>query len=177
MAGVITNPVDIVYTRQVADALYPKGCQRNYSTFLDGLHKVHAEGALFRGALPNGIAIGMLHASMSSVYDWLKEYCYWFAGPTDWLRAVCLAPTALLGLALFMPFDNMKTRYHTMTPLPNGELPYRFLPIDMFRIGAYEGNKKKYSGANLWFSGGLPAFLKLFTSLYLVFNFYLKIRV
>ena len=148
--------------------MYPKQLQRGYTSFIDGLQKVHAEGALFRGALANGIAIGMLHASMSSVYDWLKEYVYWFSGPTTWLRPFCLLPTALLGLFCFLPFDNMKTRYHTMTALPNGEMPYKQLILAIPKVNHYEGNSKKYSGHLFWYTGGLPAFIKLFTSLYMV---------
>lgn len=40
LAGVITNPVELVFTRQQADELYPKGARRNYKNFLDGLFRV-----------------------------------------------------------------------------------------------------------------------------------------
>ena len=125
MAGVITNPVDIVYNRQVADSLYPSHLARNYSSFIDGLTKVHLEGSLFRGAVASGLSCGMLLGSMSNFYDFNKEYWYWFFGATEWLRPIILLPTALLGMGLSLPFDNIKVRFHTMTPLPNGEMPYK----------------------------------------------------
>lgn len=125
MAGVVTNPIDIVYNRQAADALYPRHLSRNYSSFIDGLTKAHLEGALFRGAVASGLAYGALLGSMSNFYDFNKEYWYWFFGPADWLRPVILLPTALLGMACYLPFDNIKVRFHTMTPLPNGEMPYK----------------------------------------------------
>lgn len=124
-AGVVTNPVDIVYNRQAAEALFPTNVKRNYRSFLDGIVKVHAEGALFRGAVASGWSYGMLLASMSYVYDYLKEYMYWIFGPTHWLRPLILIPTAYIGTCLYLPFDNVKVRYHTMTALPNGEMPYK----------------------------------------------------
>jgi hypothetical protein len=125
MSGVITNPIDIVYNRQAADALYPDFLRRNYSNLIDGLIKVNAEGALMRGAVASGVSYGMLLASMSAFYDHQKEYWYWFFGPTDWLRPMILIPTAILGTCLYLPFDNIKVRFHTQTALPNGEMPYK----------------------------------------------------
>ena len=123
-SGFITNPIDIVYNRQAADALLPNHLKRNYSNFFDGLLKVNHEKVAFRGAIASGCAYGMLNASMSSFYDWLKEYLYFFFGPPAWLRPLVLLPTAALGAACFLPFDNIKVRLHNMKPLPNGELPY-----------------------------------------------------
>ena len=130
-AGVISNPIEIVYNRQAADALLPNHLKRNYSNFFDGLLKVNHEKVLFRGAAATGCAFGMLNASMSSFYDYAKEFLYYFFGPPSWLRPLCLLPTAALGAACYLPFDNIKVRLHNMRPLPNGELPYRGL-IDAF---------------------------------------------
>lgn len=121
----MTNPIDIVYNRQVADVLYPNSVRRNYTSFLDGLMKVNAEGALFRGAIASGWSYGMLLASMSYLYDYMKEFGYWFFGPTSWLRPLILLPTAYVGISLYLPFDNIKVRYHTMTPMPDGSMPYK----------------------------------------------------
>lgn len=87
--------------------------------------KVNAEGALFRGAIASGWSYGMLLGSMSYLYDYLKEYCYWIFGPTSWLRPLILLPTTYIGTCLYLPFDNIKVRYHTMTPMPDGTLPYK----------------------------------------------------
>lgn len=124
VAGVVSNPIEIVYNRQVADGLLPEGFKRNYSNFFDGLLKVNHERVLFRGAVATGISFGALNASMSSFYDYLKEYLYYFFGPPKWLRPLVLLPTAALGAACYLPFDNIKVRMHTMRALPNGQLPY-----------------------------------------------------
>lgn len=163
--GVITNPIDLVYNRQVADSLYPKELRRNYSTFYTGLVKANTEGALFRGAIASGISYGLLLASMSNFYDYCKEWMYWFFGPTNWLRPVCLAPTAFLGVYLYLPFDNIKVRLHTMTRLPDGRFPYTGV-LDAFgKIFSYEANYKKYSNLHAFHAGAVGAFMKLYITL------------
>jgi hypothetical protein len=167
-AGVVTNPIDIVYNRQAADALYPKGFQRSYSSFIDGLVKTHLEGALFRGSIASGCAYGMLGASMSYLYDFLKEYVYWFTGPTLWLRPMVLVPTAVVGTCLYLPFDNVKVRFHTMTALPNGEMPYKGTLSSLAKIYKYEANIWKYSTPIAFLSGGAPAFARIYSLLFMV---------
>lgn len=54
MAGIVSNPLEIVFTRMQVDQLYPRGYKRNYTGLYDGLSKVAKEGALFRGAFANG---------------------------------------------------------------------------------------------------------------------------
>jgi len=124
-AGVVNNPIDLVYNRQAADALLPNHLKRGYTSFFDGLSKCHMEGVLMRGAVASGVASGVLLGSMSNFYDFLKEYVYWFSGPTNWLRPLVLIPTAALGTFCYLPFDNIKVRIHNMSPLPTGELPYK----------------------------------------------------
>jgi hypothetical protein len=169
---VITNPIDIIYNRQVADGLYPKGLQRNYTSFLDGLQKIHAEGALLRGAMASGLSYGLLVGGISNFYDYMKEYFYWWFGPTTWLRPFILIPTTALACALYLPFDNIKTRFHTMTPLPNGEMPYKNTFDAFFKIFKYEASTSKYSSVLAFANGGMAAFWKLFISLYIVIIFY-----
>jgi hypothetical protein len=41
VAGVVSNPFEIVFTRMQADEMYPEKCRRNYKSFADGLVKVH----------------------------------------------------------------------------------------------------------------------------------------
>ena len=151
----------------MADALYPKELQRGYTGFFDGLNKVHAEGAIFRGAFASGIAFGVLNCSMSSFYDFIKEYCYWIFGPAEFLRPMILLPTTFLGTCLYLPFDNIKVRYHTMTPLPNGEMPYNGYFDTLLKIYRYEADVYKYSSPIAFLSGGVPAFWRLFISLYI----------
>ncbi len=136
---------------------------------------MHLEGSLFRGAVASGIAYGMLNSSMSSFYDYGKEYFYWFFGATEFLRPLLLIPTTLIGLCFYLPFDNLKVRYHTMTPLPNGEMPYRGILSTIGQILKYEANVYKYSSALAFMNGGLPAFIKLYITLFTVIYYSLFI--
>jgi len=54
IAGVISNPIEIVFTRMQVDNMYNAGYRRGYSSFYDGFMKTAQEGALFRGAIANG---------------------------------------------------------------------------------------------------------------------------
>lgn len=73
VAGVVTNPVEMVFARMQADAMYHEAYRRNYSTFMQGLMKCVDEGVLLRGAAANGLKYGALCASMTNVYDLIKE--------------------------------------------------------------------------------------------------------
>lgn len=102
------------------DELYPKGARRNYSHLMDGLYKVGEEGALMRGAVPNGIKLAAICSSMTCIYDWCKENSYFFFGP-HWINRLWGTAVAVsLGTAVSLPFDMVRTRLHTMRPLPNG---------------------------------------------------------
>jgi len=125
VAGVITNPVDIVFARMQVDELYPEAGRRNYKHFLDGLYKVMEEGALFRGALPNGCRIAAIASSMTSIYDWCKENSYFWLGPHFLNRLWASAAAVTVGTLVSMPFDALRVRLHTMRPLPNGIYPYK----------------------------------------------------
>lgn len=54
VAGVLTNPVEIVYARMQVEDIYPKEYRRGYTSFYDGLVKTAQEGQLFRGSIANG---------------------------------------------------------------------------------------------------------------------------
>lgn len=120
VAGVLTNPIDIVFNRMQVDEMYPQAARRNYSNLLEGLTKVAEEGALFRGASANALKLAALCSSMTNVYDWCKENSYFFFGP-HWInRLWATAVAAGLGTAFALPFDMIRTRLHTMRPLPTG---------------------------------------------------------
>jgi hypothetical protein len=167
-AGVLANPVEIVYNRQAADALYPRHLQRNYSNFFDGLLKCNHEKVLFRGAVATGCAFGALNASMSGIYDYLKEYLYYFFGPPKWLRPLVLIPTAAIGAAAYLPFDNIKVRLHTMRALPNGQLPYLGVRDGLGKVLSFEGNSFSYSSAVCLLSGYVPTYVRLYFTLLFV---------
>jgi hypothetical protein len=123
-AGILTNPIDIVFNRMQVDELYPEGARRNYHHFLDGFYRTMEEGALMRGAAANGLKLAMLCSSMTGIYDYCKENSYYFFGP-HWInRLWATAVAVLVGTLTSMPFDQVRTRLHTMRPLPNGVYPY-----------------------------------------------------
>jgi solute carrier family 25 oxoglutarate transporter 11 len=124
LAGVLTNPIEMVFARQQADELYSQSYRRNYKSFTHGLMKVVDEGVMFRGAAANGLKYGMLCASMTNVYDLIKENTYYWFGPSFINRLVATLGATLLGTMLTLPFDAIRLRMHLMRPLPNGELPY-----------------------------------------------------
>src|SRR6056300_1785329 len=66
VAGVISNPIELVFSRQQVDALYPETARRNYRSFLHGLIKATDEGVLLRGAVANGLKIGAICCSMTN---------------------------------------------------------------------------------------------------------------
>jgi solute carrier family 25 oxoglutarate transporter 11 len=85
---------------------------------------VGEEGALFRGGLANGLKVGMLCASMTSIYDWIKENLYYTLGPHFLNRFAGTAIAVTFGTLASMPFDMIRVRLQTMRPLPNGVYPY-----------------------------------------------------
>jgi hypothetical protein len=104
--------------------MYPEAYRRNYKSLVDGLLKATDEGVLLRGSIANGLRLGMLCSSMTGVYDWCKENSYFFLGPSWINRLWATAVACVLGVAASLPFDAVRTRMHTMRPLPDGRLPY-----------------------------------------------------
>jgi len=124
VAGVVTNPIDLVFSRMQVDEMYPEGYRRNYKSFADGLLKAVDEGVLLRGSFANGLRIAALCSSMTNIYDWCKENSYFFLGPSWINRLWATAAATAAGVAVSMPFDAIRVRMHTMRPLPNGRMPY-----------------------------------------------------
>lgn len=56
----------------------------------------------------------------AGVNDWMKENTYYFFGPVIATRILGTAAGVGTAVALSMPFDHVRTRLHTMRPLPNG---------------------------------------------------------
>ena len=123
-AGFLSNPFEIVFTRMQVDEMYPEQCRRNYKGLVDGLIKVSQEGALFRGAIANGLKLSGIVCCAAGVNDWLKENTYFFFGPMMLTRIVGTTGGVAAAQILSQPFDAVKTRMHTMRPLPNGVYPY-----------------------------------------------------
>ena len=141
-AGVVTNPIDIVFNRMQVDELYPQSARRNYKNLLDGLYKVSEEGALMRGAGANGCKLAAICSSMTSIFDLCKENSYYYFGP-HWINRLWSTAVAVsVGTAVSMPFDMVRTRLHTMRPLPTGEMPYQYSLDVIVKILRYECQQK-----------------------------------
>ena len=155
LAGVISNPVDLVFTRMQVDEMYPEQCRRNYRGIFDGLLRALDEGVLLRGSVANGCRIAALCASMTNIYDWCKENSYFFLGPS-WINRFWATGAAVsVGVACSMPFDAVRTRMHTMRPLPNGVMPYSSSFDCFVKMWTYEGRMKYHSNfGGCFFAGG-----------------------
>jgi len=159
VAGVAINPIDMVFTRMQADDMYPEAYKRNYRGIIDGLVKVADEGVLFRGALANGLRIGMLASTMTGTYDWCKENSYFFLGPSWINRLWATAAATIVGCAASLPFDAVRTRMHTMRPLPNGRMPYSH-SLDCFaKMMKYEASNTYCSNFGGAFYAGMQAYM------------------
>ena len=162
IAGVVTNPFEIVFVRQQADALYPVQARRNYKHFFDGLFKVTQEGALLRGAFMNGCKMAAIGSSMTSLFDWCKENSYFFIGPHFLNRLWATAAAVTVGSLVSMPFDMLRTRMYTMRPLPNGQMPYKNAFDCFFKIARYESDMYKSANLQSMYAGFQAYWLRLF---------------
>lgn len=145
-----------------ADAMYPEQCRRNYKNFVDGFIKVAQEGALYRGALANGFKYAGLVSVGGGMYDWVKENAYYFLGPITALRLVGTLVGVACAVAVSMPFDTVRTRLHTMRPLPNGQMPYQGFVDCALKIWKYECSPDKVSNFGSFYTGGQPYALRLY---------------
>lgn len=127
--------------------------------------KCCSEGVLFRGALANGISLGILYSFSVPIYDYLKEWIYWFLGPASYLRPTALLTTTSIACALAIPFDNIKTRLHVMTKLPDGRLPYLSIRDAFSKIFTYECNVEKYSSVFAFQTGYTPYLLRTYITM------------
>lgn len=160
-AGILSNPFEIVFTRMQVDEMYPEQCRRNYKSFTDGLIKVAEEGALFRGCLANGLKLSGILLCASSVHDWLKENVFYFFGPIPLTRIVGTTGAVFTAGVLSMPFDTIKTRLHTMRPLPNGVYPYSNTIDVMAKMLRFECSRNKQSNICAFYTGGQHYFVRL----------------
>jgi hypothetical protein len=157
-AGVVSNPVDLVFSRMQVDEMYPEGYRRNYKSFLDGMMRACDEGVLLRGAVANGLRIGMICSSMTGVYDWCKENSYFFLGPSWINRLWATAAATIVGVTASLPFDAVRVRMHTMRPLPDGRLPYTSSWDCFKKILFYESSSKYASNPGGSFYAGAQAY-------------------
>lgn len=63
--------------------------------------------------------------------------------------------------ALSLPFDTIKTRMHTMRPLPNGAYPYENSIDCMAKIVKFECSRAKQSNFCAFYTGGQAYFARL----------------
>lgn len=155
IAGIVTNPLEIVFARMQVEDL---GYRRNYTSFYDGFVKTCQEGAIFRGAIANGLRISMLLGTMTGLADWMKENSYYFLGPSNINRALGTIFGATVGSIASMPFDTIRMRLYAQQALPNGKMPYAHA-LDVFnKIATYESNHKHHASFNSLYNGFLAYF-------------------
>merc|ERR1711898_63540 len=69
-------------------------------------------------------------------------------------------------MTLSMPFETIRTRLHTMRPLPNGKYPY-IGGFDCFiKMWKYEGSPSRLSNIGCFYSGGQAHFARLWVLAY-----------
>lgn len=161
MGGILSNPFEIVFKRMQVDEMYPPHARRNYSSFLDGFVRCAQEGALFRGAMANGLKLGGLVSAAGGCYDWIKENMFFFFGPISLNRVVGTSVGVGVATALSMPFDAVATRLQTMRPLPNGQLPYTGTFDCLGKMLYHECNVNKYANLASLYSGGQAYAIRL----------------
>jgi len=168
LAGVISNPVELVFARMQVDEMYPEGYRRNYKSFANGMMKAVDEGVLLRGAVANGLRIGAICSSMTGVFDWCKENSYFFLGPSWISRVFSTVAATVVGVGVSMPFDAVRVRMHTMRPLPDGRMPYSG-SIDCFhKMFKYEASPLHQSNpGGAFFAGGQAYGIRMFAICYL----------
>lgn len=79
----------------------------------------------------------------TGINDWLKENVYFFFGPMPITRIVGTTGGVAAAGVLSMPFDTIRTRMHTMRPLPNGVYPYENSIDCMAKIVKFECSRAK----------------------------------
>lgn len=139
VAGILTNPIDLVFTWLQAEEFYKRG----YNSFWDGLLKANEERVLFRGAVANGLRISMLLGTMTGLHDWMKEHAYYFLGPSHLNRVFATLLATSVGVLASYPFETIRTRLYLMKALPNGAMPYNSA-LDCFtKMIHYEAQIKR----------------------------------
>ena len=105
---------------------------------------------------------GSLLCLATGTFDWMKENTYYFFGPISMVRFLATATGAVTAGLLSMPFDTVRSRLHTMRPLPNGQLPYLGFFDCFMKIWKYECSFEKQSNFCAFYSGGQAYFGRLF---------------
>lgn len=166
VAGIATNPFELVFARMQVDQMHHPANRWNYRNYFDGLMKVSQEGALFRGALANGLKLGALGCSMSHIFDLAKENSYFFFGPC-WINRfwACLAAT-VIGATVSLPFDMIRLRLHVMKALPDGRMPYTGIVDTLGKILQYESDYHKGANPSSLLAGGTMYWARLFLICY-----------
>lgn len=124
--------------------------------------KVAEEGALFRGAFANGLKLSGMLICAAGINDWLKENTFYFFGPVVATRLLGTAGGVTAAVLLSMPFDAVKTRLHTMRPLPNGVYPYQGTMDCLAKMLKYECHPDKHANPAALYTGGQAYTARLF---------------
>jgi hypothetical protein len=166
LAGIVSNPIEVVFTRMQVDDMYPAGYRRNYSGLYDGLIKASQEGALFKGSVANGLRIAAMISAATSLHDWFKENAYYFLGPHFINRFVATLVASIVATLAAMPFDTIRTRLYTQRQLPNGVWPYRNTFDCLTKMIQYEANTKNHGNLQCFYAGAFSFTARFFLITY-----------
>ena len=108
----------------------------------------------------------MVLGVVTPVYDYLKENLWFFFGPTEIFRFFAIAFASALAIAVSHPFDTIRTRMHTMRPLPNGEMPFINSFDCLFKMYRYESQIRYSSNLSGIYAGSYAAFARLLVIAY-----------
>ena len=97
----------------------------------------------------------------SGIADFMKENTYYFFGPIALTRILAITSGVTTAVVLSMPFDAIRTRLHTMRPLPNGEMPYSGTFDCLNKMIKYEMRWDKQSNYGAFYTGGQSYFARL----------------
>ena len=112
--------------------------------------------------MANGLKLAGIVSLASGIMDFMKENTYFFFGPMPLTRLVGVTAGCATAMTLSMPFDAIRTRLHTMRPLPNGELPYSGTMDCFNKMIKYEARWDKQSNYGVFYTGGQSYFVRLF---------------
>mgnify|MGYP002142777608 CR=1 FL=1 len=151
------SPFDLVLVRTQSDITLPPEKRRNYKGVWEALNRICAkEGVptLWKSYSINSVRSATLSSVMLSTNDEIKERV---AKARNMPRAD--TPTNVVAALISgaacafcsLPFDNVKTKYQKMVPLPDGTLPYSSLRDVFSKTLKREGIRGFWTGYSAFF--------------------------
>eukprot|EP01015_Nassula_variabilis_P036704 TRINITY_DN953_c0_g3_i4.p1 TRINITY_DN953_c0_g3~~TRINITY_DN953_c0_g3_i4.p1 ORF type:complete len:288 (-),score=48.50 TRINITY_DN953_c0_g3_i4:61-924(-) len=113
VAAIVSNPFDLILTRQQADRGFLPEYRRNIKGVLHGIARTIREGSvssLYNGLSANILRAVILNVSLTRPYDYMKESMWIMFGDTYFNIPTAAFCAALISTTLSLPLDNIRTR-------------------------------------------------------------------